>query len=190
MLSKGWSCGVYKSCINEVEERIVRNRISGTSIAVLALVFPMVALAQVSISPPSQSVANAGDTAPYVVTVTNPTGSTQTFVPSWTGIPASWGVQYVFSVTVAAGGSQNFNFVLTTALGQAAGSYPFTVILTTAGNLSYSTQGTLIINSSIAPHTVPTLSEWGMFLLAALLAGTAALALRRSTQRRASAPQA
>ena len=32
--------------------------------------------------------------------------------------------------------------------------------------------------------------EWGMFLLAALLAGTAALALRRSTQRRASAPQA
>ena len=168
----------------------MRNRISGTFIAVLALVFPMVALAQVSISPPSQSVANAGDTAPYVVTVTNPTGSTQTFVPSWTGIPASWGVQYVFSVTVAAGGSQNFNFVLTTALGQAAGSYPFTVILTTAGNLSYSTQGTLIINSSIAPHTVPTLSEWGMFLLAALLAGTAAFALRRSTQRRASARQA
>src|ERR1035437_9908661 len=140
----------------------------------------MAALAQVSISPTSQSVANAGDAATYVVTVTNPTASTQTFVPTWTGIPSSWGVQYVFSVTVAPGGSQSFNFVLTTPLGQASGSHPFTVIVATASGLSYSTPGTLIINSA-SPPTVPTLSEWGMFLLAALLAGTAALALRRNT---------
>jgi hypothetical protein len=129
----------------------VRNSISGTCIAFLALVFPMVALAQVSISPPSQSIPAAGDSALYVVTVTNPTASTQTFVPSSTGIPANWGVESPASVTVAPGGSQNFNFVLITPLGLAPGSYPFTVILTTAGGLSYSGNGTLILTSSTTP---------------------------------------
>jgi hypothetical protein len=157
------------------------------SIAVLASVFPAVALAQLSISPTSQNVSNAGNSATYVLTVTNPTGATPTFVPSVTGIPLSWGVQLPASVIVGAGGNQNFNLVLTTPLGLASGSYPFTVIADTGGGLSFSTPGTLILNGSSTP-TVPTLSEWGMFLLAVLLAGTAALTLRRSTQRRSSAP--
>lgn len=38
--------------------------------------------------------------------------------------------------------------------------------------------------------TIPTLSQWGMLLLAALLAGAAALELHRRTRGRASAPQA
>lgn len=140
------------------KERTVRSRISGTCIAVLAAVFPMTALAQLSISPTSQSVATAGDAATYVVTVTNPTASTQTFVPSSTGIPPSWGVQLPASVTVGSGGAQNFNLVLTTPVGEVSGSYPFTVIVTTAGGLNYTTPGTLVVGGgeffAIAPCRV------------------------------------
>ena len=131
-----------------LKERIVRKSISGTSIAVLALVFPMTALAQLSISPTSQSVAIAGNGATYVLTVTNPTASMQTFVPATTGVPLSWGVQLPASVPVAPGGSQDFNVVLTTPVGQAPGSYPFTVIVRTEGGLSYSAPGTLDIGTA------------------------------------------
>jgi hypothetical protein len=81
----------------------MRNSIFRFPIVPLALVFPMAALAQLSIMPTSQSVPNAGDAASYTVTVHNPTGTTQTFVPSTSGIPGSWGVQLPASVTVTSG---------------------------------------------------------------------------------------
>jgi hypothetical protein len=129
----------------------MRKSIPGSSIALLALFFPTAALAQLTIAPTTQSITNAGNSALYVVTITNPTASTQTFVPSANGNGFSlfsWGVQYPASVTVPAGASQNFNFVLTTPLGLVDGAYPFTVILTTAANLTYSTTGSLVVNST------------------------------------------
>jgi hypothetical protein len=129
----------------------MRNSISGTSIGLLAVFLPMAALAQLSIVPTSQSVSNAGNSATYVVTITNPTGTTQTFVPSTSGISSAWGVQLPASVTVAPGGSQNFNLVLTTPVNAATGSYPFMVIVNTAGALSYSTSATLVISAPGSP---------------------------------------
>ena len=57
-------------------------------------------------------------------------------------------MQIPASVNVASGGSQDFNLVLTTPLGQPSGSYPFTVVVTTAGGLSYSTPGTLVVGGA------------------------------------------
>ena len=80
----------------------MRNRIADVSMAFLF--FPMAALAQLSIAPTTQSVLNPGSSALYVVTLTNPTGSTQTFIPSATGNNFSlvpWGVQLPASVPCA-----------------------------------------------------------------------------------------
>jgi hypothetical protein len=127
----------------------MRNSTSGASIAV-ALVFQTAALAQLSILPTSQSVASPGDAAPFVVTVTNPTATSQTFVPSVGGsVNASWGVQLPASVTVPAGGMQNFNLVLTTPFNLPDGSYPFMVIVDTGGGLSYSVPGTFIVGDGL-----------------------------------------
>jgi hypothetical protein len=127
----------------------MRNYVSSTSIAILAFAFPMAALAQFTIAPTSQSIFNAGDAATYILTVTNPTASTQVFVPSVGGsVNPAWGVQLPASVTVPAGGSQNFNLVLTSYLGQADGTYPFTVTVITAGTLAFTVAGTFIINST------------------------------------------
>lgn len=126
----------------------MRDSISGKSIAVLAFVLPMAALAQLTIAPTSQAVTSAGSSAVYVVTVTNATVTTQTFIPSASGNNFSlfsWGVQLPASVTVAAGISQNFNLVLTTPFNQASGSYPFTVTATAAGGPSYSAFATLVL---------------------------------------------
>lgn len=127
----------------------MRNSISGTSIAVLAFVFPMAALAQLTISPTVQSATNAGNSLSYVLTITNPTGTSQTFVPSISGsINPAWGVQMPASVTVGPGASTNFNLVITSYIGLADGSYPFTMTVATAGSLTYSTQGTFVLNST------------------------------------------
>ena len=101
-----------------------------------------------SISPASQSVANAGNSASYMVTVTNPTSTTQTFVPS-VAIPASWGVQLPASVTVSPGGSQNFNLVLTTPINLQYGAYTFVVTAQTAGGIFDSVPGTLTVNQTV-----------------------------------------
>ena len=61
--------------------------------------------------------------------------------------PSSWGVQLPASVTVAPGGSQDFN-VGVDAPGQAPGLPPFTVIVRTAGGLSDPAPGTLDIGTA------------------------------------------
>jgi hypothetical protein len=123
----------------------MRNSISGVSMAVLAFALPMAALAQLTIAPTSQTVSNAGNSATYTGTVTNPTGTTQTFVPSTSGITAAWGVQLPASIVVAPGGTQNFTLVLTTPINAASGPYPFMLIVNTVGGLSYSASATLTI---------------------------------------------
>jgi hypothetical protein len=118
---------------------------------------PLTVLCQqiLSISPEAMPsvpyVSNAGNSAAYVVTVTNPTAVSQTFVPSTLGIPASWGVQLPASVTVQPGGSQSFNLVLTTPLNAAlngrAELYNFYVTVTTAGGITASVGDALSVNS-------------------------------------------
>jgi hypothetical protein len=119
----------------------------------------MAVLAQLTIAPTSQSITNGGgNAAMYVVTVTNPTGTTQTFVPSATGTNFSlvpWGVQLPYSVTLPAGGSQNFNLVLTEPFNQASGPYPFTVTVAAAGGPSYSASATLILVTPGSPPATP-----------------------------------
>jgi hypothetical protein len=128
----------------------MRIGVSIPSTALLAFTFPIAALAQLTIAPTTQSVTNAGNSATYVLTITNPTASSQQFAVLQPGgsVNPAWGVQNPVSVTVPAGGSQNFNLVLTTPLGLADGSYPFTETVTTAGSLTYSTTGTLVVNST------------------------------------------
>ena len=109
---------------------------------------PLTALCQqiLSISPEAMPsvpyVSNAGDSAAYVVTVTNPTATPQTFVPFTLGIPASWGVQLPASVTVGPGGSQGFNLVLTTPLNAALNGRAllcnFYVVVNTIGGITAS----------------------------------------------------
>ena len=124
------------------------NKASSSSIALLAFVLPAAALAQLSIAPTTQTVTNPGDAVTYVATLTNPTGSTQTFVPSTTGIPASWGVQLPASVTLLAGATTTFNLVLTTPLFLTDGSYPFSLNVVTIGNLTYTASASMVLNTT------------------------------------------
>jgi hypothetical protein len=110
--------------------------------------FPTAALAQLSIAPTTQTVTNPGNSATYVATLTNPTGSTQQFVPSTIGIPASWGVQEPASLILAPGATTTFNLVLTTPLGLLDGSYPFMLNVITMGGLSYTASATLVLNTT------------------------------------------
>jgi hypothetical protein len=122
------------------------------SVALLGFVFPAAALAQLTIAPTTQSVTNAGNAATYVITITNPTGTLQTFVPaivpSISGVNAAWGVQLPASVMVGPGASVNFNLVLTSYIGLADGSYPFTLTVTTVSSLTYSATGAFVVNST------------------------------------------
>jgi uncharacterized membrane protein len=107
------------------------------------LLAPLTVLCQqiLSINPESTYVNNAGSSASFAVTVSNPTSSTQTYVPSTLGIPSTWGVQLPASVTVAAGATQNFNLVLTTALNTPwvqSPPYQFFVVVNTAGGITAS----------------------------------------------------
>ncbi len=100
-----------------------------------------------SISPASQAVPYAGSSATYQITVGNPTATPQTFVPSTLGIPASWGVQLPASITVAPGGSQTYNLVLTVPLNAAPVTYSFFTVVTTAGGITASVGGMLVVQS-------------------------------------------
>ena len=108
---------------------------------------PLTVLSQqiLSISPDGQIIQNAGNAATYSVTVSNPTATVQTFVPSTLGIPASWGVQLPASVTVAAGSSQSFNLVLTSPLNAVPTTYKFFAVVQTAGGISASVGDSLTI---------------------------------------------
>ncbi|HEX3748450.1 MAG TPA: hypothetical protein VHW09_31200 [Bryobacteraceae bacterium] len=98
-------------------------------------------------TPVSQYVQNAGNSATYMVTVSNPTSVSQTFVPYTAGIPSSWGVQQPASVTVPAGGSQSFNLVLTTATGTTPATYTFFAAVATAGGINSWVGGTIIVQN-------------------------------------------
>lgn len=156
----------------------LRNRISATSIALLAFVFPTAALAQLTILPTSQTISNAGNSATYGATVTNPTGTTQTFVPSTSGITAAWGVQLPASVVVAPGGTQNFNLVLTTPFNAAPGPYPFLLNVNSLGGLSYSAPATLIITAPGTPGPSATPAPPSLVLTFLGLAGLGIYAAR------------
>jgi uncharacterized membrane protein len=110
---------------------------------------PLTVLSQqiLNISPASQNVSNAGNSASYTVTVGNPTDTPQTFVPSTLGIPASWGVQLPASVTVAPGSSQTYNLVLTTPLNAPAVTYNFFAVVSTAGGITASVGASLGVNN-------------------------------------------
>jgi uncharacterized membrane protein len=110
---------------------------------------PLTVLCQqiLSISPALQYVQNAGNSAAYQITISNPTASSQTFVPSTLGIPASWGVQLPASVTVTAGGSQTFNLVLTTPLNAPPATFSFFVTVATAGGINSSVGGTVVVQN-------------------------------------------
>jgi hypothetical protein len=111
---------------------------------------PLTVLCQqiLSVAPNGQAVQNAGNSATYTVTVSNPTAATQTFVPSTLGIPASWGVQLPASVTVSPGGSQTFNLVLTTPLNAAPATDNFFAVVSTAGGITASAADALTIYSA------------------------------------------
>ena len=77
--------------------------------------------------------------------------------------------------------------------GLTAGSYPYGIAAGPDGALWFTEYsgnriGRIAAASQTVP-TVPTLSEWGMLLLALLLAAAAGLQLHCGARRRASAPQ-
>ena len=111
---------------------------------------PLTALCQqiLTISPVSQNVSNAGNSATYSVTVSNPTGSVQTFVPSTLGVPSSWGITLPASVTVSPGGMQTFSLTVTTPLNATPNAtYNFFVFVSTIGGITASVGGSLGINA-------------------------------------------
>ena len=133
----------------------MRYSVSLLSLALLFLSLPTAALAQLAIMPGSQTISAAGNAATYVVMVTNPTGTSQTFVPSVSGsVNPSWGVELPASVAVGSGGSQTFNVVLSTPLNLPNGHYLFTVTVNTITDLSYSISATLIV-SAASPSATP-----------------------------------
>jgi hypothetical protein len=85
------------------------------------------------------------------------------------------------------GGSALATYALATTigpLGPQATVSPWGPIPTSLGTLTVTSASNLTFQAT-ASSTVPTLSHWGMLLLAGLLVGAAALELRRSTRRRA-----
>ena len=110
---------------------------------------PLTVLCQqiLNISPASQNVQYAGNSANFTVTVSNPTGAAQTFTPSTLGIPSSWTVQQPASVNVPAGGSQQYTLVLTTPLNAVPANYNFFAVVTTAGGITASVGGSLYVIS-------------------------------------------
>jgi hypothetical protein len=133
----------------------------------------MAALAQLSIAPTSQTVSNAGNSATYVLTITNPTASSQQFVPSVPGgsVNPSWGLQLPASVIVPANSMQTFNLTLVTPSFLTNGTYPFTESVSTIGGLNFSTSGTIIIGAPGTPGTPSTPAPPSLILAFLGLAG-------------------
>ncbi len=92
----------------------------------------------ITTSTPTQTVAKAGDSATYVVTITavNGFGGTVTITPTFPSFTG--GVSAPAMVTIAPGGSQNFNVVITSNLLPGVGTFPITITGTAAGGLSHS----------------------------------------------------
>lgn len=110
---------------------------------------PLAAISQqiLNISPTSQSVSNAGNSATYIVTITNTTNTVQTYVPFFTGISPAWGVALPASVTVPPNSNKNYNFVLTTPFNAVPATYNFTVTVNTEGGIMGSAPASLTIEN-------------------------------------------
>ena len=113
----------------------------------------------IAMSPESQDVANAGDSATYVVTVANPTSSTVTYVPDVQGLSPDWGVQLPASVTVAPDSTQNYNLVLTSPLYASIGDYGFIANVIGNNGASSFVQGDFVID---APTPAPDQDSHGI----------------------------
>jgi uncharacterized membrane protein len=104
----------------------------------------MVTGAQIlGLSPASQTVAPEAS-ATYMVKVTNPTSSSDTFNLAVLGVPAGW-VNLPASVTVAANSFVNETVTLTSAAFAALGDYGFTVTANDANGAQASVSGDLIL---------------------------------------------
>ena len=101
---------------------------------------------------PTMEVAQGGDSATYVITITAVNGFGGTIVPSTNANPAM-GIQLPASVTIPPGGSQNFNIVITSLLSP-SGPFPVTVTGTTAGGLQHSVVISLIVDKPALTPTV------------------------------------
>jgi hypothetical protein len=101
-----------------------------------------------TVSPASQAIQNAGGSATYAVTLSNPTATSQTFLLSVLGLPASW-VSQPAGVTVAAGGSQTYNLVINTPLNATPTTFSFFAVATTSGGITAS------VGASVSIYYVP-----------------------------------
>jgi len=97
----------------------------------------------IGLSPPTQTVAPAAP-ATYDVTLLNPTNSQVTYELSVQGVPASW-VNLPASVTVAANGSDDVPFVLTSDSFAALADYGFTIAANGDNGAVASVLGELIL---------------------------------------------
>jgi probable HAF family extracellular repeat protein len=98
-----------------------------------------------SISPQSQTVSYGGAPETYTATVTNPTGTQQTFNLSAI-VPPGWSGVVPANVTVAANGSQNFNVAIAPPANIQTNSYTFNVAANSAGGISDTVPAVLAIN--------------------------------------------
>ncbi len=142
----------------------------------------MAALAQLTISPMSQTVAIPSDAAEYMLMLTNPTGTSQTFVPLPPGgsVNSTWGVSLPSSITVPANSTQTFILQLTTPFNLTNGTYPFTLNVTTAGGLTFSTSASLIVGApgTPGPPTAPAPPSLILICTGLVLAGLYAVRAR------------
>jgi uncharacterized membrane protein len=111
---------------------------------------PLSVLSQqiMSISPETQAVANAGNTANYTITISNPTNASQTFNLSLLGVPSAWGSMPA-SLTVGAGGSGQVTLALTPGLNTTPQNYLFTVAANTASGISANVTANIGIGSPV-----------------------------------------
>ncbi|QEH35411.1 Ubp3 associated protein Bre5 [Aquisphaera giovannonii] len=111
---------------------------------------PAVAVAgeQILTLSPGTNSAAPGQTASYTLTVSNPTSASVTYAMSISGVPASW-ANLPSTITVPAGGQQDFNLALRTDLFTPTGPYGFTVLAAAAG-ISGTVGGSLTLAGAAA----------------------------------------
>ena len=126
-------------------------QLSGTGLASTAPDFT------ITTSTPTMTVAHAGDSATYIATLNavNNFGGTVAINP--TSLPGTMGVQYPASVTIAPGGSQNFNVVIVSSLSLGKGTFPVTITGSTSSGLQYSlTLNIVVQNPALTPTVTVT----------------------------------